>query len=146
MPAREKNPADFGKLEASIIQKGRNYLRRSRRARSTRSPFSTSVLTLLTLRESSGKLCAGVPKIWLFEPHSACFFIQYFLLLLYLLHGEVSCSFGITTEETEPLKNFQVPKTLVVAVEQIPLNVHRFETSICLIVDGVHQLRRLMRF
>ena len=38
--------------------------------------FSTLVLTLLTPRVSSGKLCAGVVKIWLFGPHSACYFIQ----------------------------------------------------------------------
>ena len=32
---------------------------------------------------------------------------------------------------TEPLKNFQVSKALVVAAEKIPLNVlnHRFESS-----------------
>ena len=27
-------------------------------------------------RVSSGKLCAGVAKIWLFEPHSACSLMQ----------------------------------------------------------------------
>ena len=46
----------------------------------------------------------------------------------YLLHCEVSCSFGIRTEEKEPLKHFQVPKAFVVAAEKISLNVHGFET------------------
>ena len=39
----------------------------------------------------SCKLCAGVAKIWLFGPHSACSLIQpktSTLLLLYLLHRE----------------------------------------------------------
>ena len=50
--------------------------------------------------------------------------IQNFLLLLYLLHREVSCCFGIRTElETEPLKNFQVSKAPAVTAEKIPLKV-----------------------
>ena len=47
--------------------------------------------------------------------------------------AKVLCCLGIRTEEiqlTEPLKNFQVAKALVVAAEKISLNVHnhRFET------------------
>ena len=37
---------------------------------------------------------------------------QNFCLLLYLFYREISCSFGIRTEETEPLKNFQIYKAL----------------------------------
>ena len=81
---------------------------------------------------SSGILCAGVAKIWLFGPHSACSLIQPKLFDSYLLHREVLCCFGIRTEEIQltAVKNFQVSKVLVVAAEKIPLNVsnHRFET------------------
>ena len=64
-----------------------------------------------------------------------------FLLLLYLLHREVLCCFGIRTEEIQltAVKNFQVSKALVVAAEKIPLNVPnhrlRLEVCVCLAVD-----------
>ena len=83
---------------------------------------------------SSGKLCAGVAKIWLFGCPN-------FLLLLYLLHREVLCCFSIRTEEIQltAVKNFQVSKALVVAAEKIPLNVPnhrlRLEVCVCLAVD-----------
>ena len=58
---------------------------------------------------SSWKLFAGVTKIWLFEPPTHVLLSnQNCLLLSYFLRPEVSCSSGIRTEETEPLKNSQV--------------------------------------
>ena len=82
---------------------------------------------------SSAKLCAGVAKIWLFGPHSACSLIQPKLFASFISASLRSvCCFGIRTEEIQltAVKNFQVSKTLVVAAEKIPLNFpnHRFET------------------
>ena len=83
-------------------------------------------------RVSSGKLCAGVAKIWLFGPHSACSLIEPKLFYVYFI-AKVLCCFGIRTEEIQltALKNSQVSKAFVEAVEEIPLKVpnHRFETS-----------------
>ena len=82
---------------------------------------------------SSGKLCAGIAKIWLFGPHSACSLIQpkIFASFISASSRSVGC-FGIRTEgiQLRAVKNFQVSKALVVAAEKIPLNVpnHRFET------------------
>ena len=88
-------------------------------------------------RVSSRKLCAGVAKIWLFGPHSACSLIQpsstktFCFFYIYFI-AKVLCCFGIRTEEIQltALKNFQVSKAIVVAAEKIPLNVpnHIFET------------------
>ena len=68
-------------------------------------------------RVSSGKLCAGVAKIWLFWPHSACSLIQpsstktFCFFYIYFI-AKVVCCFGIRTEEIQltALKNFQVSK------------------------------------
>ena len=93
-------------------------------------------------RVSSRKLCAGVAKIWLFGPHSACSLIQPKLFPLFYIYfiAKVLCCFGIRTEEIQltALKNFQVSKALVVAAEKIPLNVpnHRFETWSLHILDS----------
>ena len=68
-------------------------------------------------RVSSGKLCAGVAKIWLFGSHSACSFIQRKRFASFL--STSSRKFCAASELelkklTEPLKNFQVSKALVV--------------------------------
>ena len=65
---------------------------------------------------SSGKLCSGVAKIWLFGPHSVCSLIQ----------PKLFASFRSTSSRkswapsvieliqlTLPLKNFQVSKALL---------------------------------
>ena len=80
-----------------------------------------------TLRRSSQNLAIWASQRMLFDPTKTfCFFYIYFI-------AEVLCSFVIRTGEiqlTEPLKNFQVSKALVVAAVKIPLNVlnHRFES------------------
>ena len=81
--------------------------------------------TFLTTHVSSGKLCAGVAKIWLFGPHSACSLIQPKLFASFIsTSSRKSCCFRISAKEiqlhvTEPLKNFQVSKALAVAAEKI---------------------------
>ena len=83
---------------------------------------------------SSGKLCTGVAKIWLFGPHSACSLIQPKLFAFFYIYfiAKVLCCFSIRIEEIHltALKDFQVSKALGIATEKIPLNVpnHRFET------------------
>ena len=72
------------------------------------------------------KLGSDIAKIWLFGPSQRMFFYPTKTLLLSSSRNLVF--FGIRTEETEHLKNFRVPKALVVAAEKTPLNVHRFET------------------
>ena len=79
-----------------------------------------------TLRQRSQNLAIWASQRMLFDPTKTfCFFYIYFI-------AKVLRCFGIRTEEiqlTEPLKNFQVSKALVVATEKIPLNIpdHRFE-------------------
>lgn len=72
------------------------------------------------------KLGSDRAKIWLFGPSQRMFFYPTKTLLLSSSRSLVF--FGIRTEETEHLKNFQVLQALVVAAEKTPLNVHRFET------------------
>ena len=79
-----------------------------------------------TLRRRSQNLAIWASQRMLFDPTKTfCFFYIYFI-------AKVLCCFGIRTEEiqlTEPLRNLQVSKALVVAAQKIPLNVpnHRFE-------------------
>ena len=50
--------------------------RTRQRAICARSILDQSAYEFGNARVSSGKLCAGVAKIWLFGPHSACFLIE----------------------------------------------------------------------
>ena len=71
----------------------------------------------------------------LFRPQSPCSLIE--PKRFYFIKKVLYC-FGIRTEEIQltALKNFQVPKALVVAAEKIPLNINlRLEVCICLTVD-----------
>ena len=99
------------------------------------------MLTGLGMRAQAlgNSICAGVAKIWLFEPHlfplhaqkSSGSRLSFLLLYIYFI-AKVLCCFGIRTEEIQStaLKNFQESEALVVAADKIPLNVpnHRFET------------------
>ena len=94
--------------------------------------FRTPGLTLLTPRVSSGKLCAGVGKIWLIGPHSACSFIQPKLLaassIIYFIAKFLAPS-DLELKKRSPWRIFRYTRLLtVVATEKIPLKVHRSET------------------
>ena len=59
-----------------------------------------------TLRQRSQNLAIWASQRMLFYPTKT------FGFFYNLFHLEISCSFGIWTEETEPLKNFQIHKAL----------------------------------
>ena len=105
------------------------FLQVGRNAPASQTASNRLLLWFGDARVSSGKLCAGVAKIWLFGSHSACSFIQpkRFASFISTSSRKFCASSELELKKlTEPLKNFQVSKALVVAAEQIPLNVFLF--------------------